>query len=386
MDREDYASPFAGAEHDERLFLPANGVIEAPAPKPLYSIAASAFEGKACPPRPWLVSDMLPDLTVTMISGDGGTGKSLLALQLGVATAAARDWIGTLPEPGGVVYVSAEDDVDEIHRRLIDITAASGIGLNDLGDFHLVPLAGKDAVLAQPDRRSDVTMPTALWQSLVAKVQLLAPRLLILDNLADIFAGNENSRPQARQFIGMLRGLAIEHRLAVLIIAHPSLTGLSSGSGTSGSTAWSNSVRSRLYLDRAKAEDGDEPDPDLRVLRVMKSNYGPNGSEVRMRWDRGRFKLEGGGSGTFDRAAADQRADRVFLALLRRFAGEGRDVSDKRSPSFAPAVFAKQPDSEGCGKGMLEKAMDRLLASKQIQVEHRGPPSRRYSRIAEIGA
>ena len=61
-----------------------------------------------------------------------------------------------------------------------------------------------------------------------------------------------------------------------MLLAHPSLTGMNTGTGTSGSTAWNNSVRSRLYLDRVR-ESGIEPDPDARVLRTMKSNYGPVG-------------------------------------------------------------------------------------------------------------
>lgn len=74
-----------------------------------------------------------------------------------------------------------------------------------------------------------------------------------------------------------MRGLAIDHQLAVVLIAHPSLTGMSTGSGSSGSTAWSNSVRSRLYLERVKGADDREIDADLRVLQVKKSNYGPIG-------------------------------------------------------------------------------------------------------------
>ena len=40
------------------------------------------------PPREWLVDALVPMKTVTLFSGDGGTGKSLLALQLAVAVAA----------------------------------------------------------------------------------------------------------------------------------------------------------------------------------------------------------------------------------------------------------------------------------------------------------
>jgi RecA-family ATPase len=96
------------------------------------------------------------------------------------------------------------------------------------------------------------------------------PSLLVLDNLADIFAGNENVRPLARQFVSSLRALAIEFDCVVLLLAHPSLSGMASGAGTSGNTAWNNSVQSRLYL----VTSSDDLDPDGRVLQTIKANYG----------------------------------------------------------------------------------------------------------------
>src|SRR6202008_3520491 len=115
-------------------------------------------------------------------------------------------------------------------------------------------------------------------------VEDLGPALVVYDTLADLFAGNENSRPQARQFVQMLRGLALRTRSPALLLSHPSLTGLSSGTGTSGSTAWSNSARSRLYL-----EYQNEGDPDVRILKTMKSNYARIGAEIRLRWHNGIF-------------------------------------------------------------------------------------------------
>jgi hypothetical protein len=202
----------------------------------LHIVVAASFAGADAPPRSWLVRDLITDRTVTMLSGDGGVGKSLLAIQLGVSVAAGRNgWIGVLPEAGPVLYVSAEDDLEEIHRRLEDVVTGHDLSLEELADFHIAPLAGKDAVLGVPGKGGVITA-TPLWTAIVDATATVRPKLVILDNLADIFAGNENARPEARQFIGMLRGLAIEHGLAVLVIAHPSLSGLSSGTGTSGGT------------------------------------------------------------------------------------------------------------------------------------------------------
>ena len=326
---------------------------------------------------------MIPDRTVTILSGDGGGGKTTLKLQLATAIAGARPWLGYDPDPGPVLVVTAEDDEDEIHRRIAAIAKSLDVDLSDLGDLHIVPLAGQDAVMGAPEGKAALIAPTAVFRGLVALVERIRPRLVVLDALADVYGGEENARAQARQFITLLRGLAIKNDLAVVLIAHPSLSGMASGSGTSGSTAWSNSVRARLYLERILDESNREIDPDVRVLRVKKSNYGPVGLELRLRWQNGSFVLDGPAGG-FDKLAADAKAERVFLDLLAAFEAQGRDVSPKRSPSYAPTVFAKHPHNEGITTKGFADAMERLLATNRLRIEPIGPPSRQYKRLAHV--
>jgi AAA domain len=85
------------------------------------------WEGVPVPPREWIVPDYIPHKTVTLLYGDGATGKSLLAMQLAAARALAGEWIGLLPEPGQTLVLSAEDDADEMQRRLDDIRKFYGV-------------------------------------------------------------------------------------------------------------------------------------------------------------------------------------------------------------------------------------------------------------------
>nr|WP_281066391.1 AAA family ATPase [Xanthobacter flavus] len=62
--------------------------------EPLEVVCAADLAGKPIPPRQEHVEGMIPAGNVTLLYGDGGTGKSLLALQLAVATAAGSQWIG----------------------------------------------------------------------------------------------------------------------------------------------------------------------------------------------------------------------------------------------------------------------------------------------------
>lgn len=337
---------------------------------------ASELQGKPVPPREWLVPDLIPHRTVTLLSGDGGTGKSLLALQLAVAAALDGRWIGREVTSGGVVYLSAEDDTDELHRRLADILEFLGADFRKLERLTLRSLAGEDALLAIETAVNLAT--TTLFQELeAAAVSQRDVRVIVLDTLADLYPANENDRAKVRQFVSILRGLAIRQHCAVVLLGHPSLTGLMSGSGTSGSTAWNNSVRSRLYLERI-ADGPHEPDPDKRRLRTMKANYGQVGGEIGLTWQRGVFVAEEAPTG-LDRMVAGAKAERVFLKLLDEFTTQGRDVNHKGASTYAPAQFAKHPKAEGVTKTGFAAAMNNLLGNGAIAIDEKGPASRRTS-------
>lgn len=346
---------------------------------PLRLIDPRGWHGKPVPEREWIVRDWIPAKTITLLSGDGAVGKSTLALQLGTARALGRDWIGTLPTAGRTLYLSAEDDADELHRRLDAIRAHYGATFDDMADLSLIDLVGENAVLGEI-QKTGIIHATAVFDAVVSIIEKTQADLVIIDALADAFAGDENNRSQARQFIGMLKRPARHYGCAFLCLAHPSLNGMNTGTGSSGSTAWNNSVRSRLYFEPAKANDGSEPDPDLRSLSVRKANYGPKGVPTALRWVAGAYVPEGGTS-SLDRMALKLKAETVFVDLLRQFNAQGQDVSAKPCSTYAPGVFARHPKSEGIGKALFAGAMQDLFDRQVIKIEVTGPPSRQRSRL-----
>ena len=133
-----------------------------------------------------------------------------------------------------------------------------------------------------------------------------------------------------------------------------------------------------------KGESGGDVDADLRTLKVVKSNYGPIGAEMKLRWQGGVFRLEGGGGAGFHRVAVQAEAERVFLELLITFRDMGREVTDKTGAGYAPAKFAEMPAGLAIGKPSLAAAMVRLFAAGRIRVETYGPPSRLRTRLVEV--
>jgi RecA-family ATPase len=354
---------------------------------PLEFVDIGAWAEREPPDREWAVHDRFPLRNVSLLSGEGAGGKSILIMQLGAAHVLARDWAFTMPKPGPL-YLNAEDDEDELQRRLTAIAEHYGASLEELQEhYHIVSRFGQDAVLAYPDRKG-LIQPTPLFARLKTAASKIAPSMIALDTSADIFAGDEISRVQVRQFIGLLRSLAIAGNSGVIVALHPSLTGINTGTGLSGSTAWHNSVRGRAYLTSEQTEDG--KDTGLRQLDFKKNNYGPTSASVTLQWKpigkAGIYVPLSSGS-ALDKAATDTKAEQVFLDLVRRYNKQGRDVSHKAGPSYAPAVFAKEEAAAKLAlkdKGRrkaLEDAMNRLFEAKKIKIETYGRPSRPYNRI-----
>lgn len=334
--------------------------------------------------REWAVPGCILKRQVTMLYGEGAIGKSILALQLAGATVLAREWLGCKPEPGPVIYLGAEDDEDELRLRLHDIAAHFDEPMSELieNGLHASSYAGEDMTLVRFGSDGDVE-PTPLCKALWERAQIVRPVMIILDTLSDIFGGDENNRAQVSAFVGLLRRLAIVANCAVIVNAHPSQSG--SSSGTSGSTAWHGKVRGRLHLRAANKDEGGSADPDLRVLEFKKLQYGPLPPKMMLSMQDGVFVPAMAGSST-DPQIAGQRAEEVFMALLNRFTRDGRNVTDKKGTSYAPAAFAKEREavSERLNKTALAEAMLRLFDSRKIHVVTEGPKSKQRSRIVAI--
>ena len=330
-----------------------------------------SLQGQPVPVRKWIVPQWIPSGAETMLSGAGGVGKSLLAMQLMTAAALGKQWIGQSTTPCRTLGVFCEDEPDELHRRQMSINTYYETEFTDLNDMGWLSRVGEESLMMTFDRE-EVGSGTEFFQQVHNATQDFGARLIVLDSLHDLFGGNENARSQERQFIGLLRSLALDCGGAVVLTAHPSLTGMSSGTGLSGSTAWNNAVRSRLYLTRPTVEEGQEVDDYERVLSRMKANYAPAGGGIDLRWHEGMFEAqvpETGILGTIER----RTADKAFLDGLDALTRAGRNLSDSRNAgNYAARTISRTPQGKGFNVRQLEGAMERLFAGGEIRVEEQG--------------
>jgi RecA-family ATPase len=345
-------------------------------PSSLPVIDPRDWQGKSVPERSWFVEGLIPDRTVTNLSGAGGSGKTEIILQLVAASSLRTEWFGKDVAIGPCLYYGAEDEADELHRRLAKIVERAGYDLSDLEGIRLMPMAGLDAVLAEPDKKGNL-VATSIYPKLVSQAMELRPKLIVIDPSADVFGGDEINRAQVRKFVSMLRALAMNIDCAVLLLSHPSLSGLNSGTGTSGSTAWNNSVRSRLYLEVPNES------PDARVLKVVKANYGKTGEAIAMRWNDGVYELDNGDDPIVE-TLVNSAVDKLFLELLALFTEQGQNLVTSGGKNYAPAKMVEHPKAKGFTKKQLAASMQRLLDAKRIKVITEGSKSRQRSRLVII--
>ena len=345
----DEAPPIGGRAETPLQFMDLSGLDEVPVPE-----------------RKWAILNRVPLHQAGLFSGEGGTGKSIIELQKNVAHVMGKDWLGSMPALGPAIYVGAEDDKDELHIRLAAIAKHHGVTFKDLADggLHVLPMLGQDATLCAPTGKSGKVETTALYRKLYQAAGDIKPKNISIDTLCRAFVGNEIDRVQVYGFAMHMQALAMAAEGSVTILSHPSLAGIASGSGISGTTGWHGAYRFRQYLKGVKPAEGEQPDSDIRELEFKKNQYGPCADSIVLRYQHGLFLPEAGVS-SLDKLAREHAADDAFVAVLTRFNKQGRNLSPNPGKTYAPTLLAQDGAAKGFTARDFAGAMARLLNSDQ---------------------
>ncbi|WP_143066869.1 AAA family ATPase [Sphingobium sp. YR768] len=341
-----------------------------PAPPLLSLIDPSGWAGLGVPERSWKVKDYIPDRQATLLTGKGAAGKSLVSQQQATCIALGLPFLGLETVQTNALYVTCEDDADELHRRQVAICANLGVDIEALsGKLFLLSLQGEMAnELATFDHDGRMRVAPRYQQIEAACIEN-SISFAVLDNTAHLFTGNENDRHQVASFINLCNRLAISIDGAVVIVGHPN----KAGDSYSGSTAWENQVRSRLFMEIPVDDDGNCPDPDARVMRREKSNYAQRGGDLNFMWFKGSFVLpeavpEEQKIDTASIAKASREND-LFMTCLAKAASQKRAVSHQNGINYAPRIFAHMPQAKGAKEADMRAAMERLLSLGKIELE-----------------
>lgn len=307
-----------------------------------------------------IIDDWLPCGYATLLAGHGGHGKSSIALYLAVCIATGRPFFGLPTEQRRVLYLSCEDRQDVLHWRLaricrhLDVDMAelathktndssdAGFSGNDrtvvssskmnqhgdsfaLGHLDIIDLVGENATLwERTSNGGGTTGPFNLLTGTLSDAEVL-----IVDGVADTFAGNENDRGDAKRFVNALVGLIPPDRGAVILIHHVNkpAAGTSTSEGYSGSTGWHNAVRARWYL-YPEIEQSDEGTDRTgrQILELQKSNLGKADQRMVFEWDDHAHLFLGqlaAGTSAVERNMRDEKELDGIVAAIREVESRG---------------------------------------------------------------
>lgn len=244
----------------------------------------------------------LPLGKVGILAGSGGQGKSwlvlewLLGLTLGWRWPWPEDLTGWRPDPASVAYLTAEEDRDDIWRRLGAIGAHLGSEVADdvvaRVDQHLdiYPLVGQHLTVSE----FGTFTSGPLAAQIRSDFQPGKYRLIVVDPLSSFAPTCEEGTPGAVALRETTTGLAQDLRTAILLVHHVSQTSILSRetgqtavrgpTGLVDGTRWVATLTSAISPEDA-VRDGMEDDERKRWLRltIPKLSYAPGASDITYR-------------------------------------------------------------------------------------------------------
>lgn len=211
----------------------------------------------------WLIENWLPRNCVAMLTGDGGIGKSRLALQLAWSLSGDGQWLGEAGQmpspgadygggfeplgPGAIVYATWEDSPDQIRGRLFWLEQAGKVGNGN--NFKIADMRARGHLWASTQHNA-VPGLTPAGEALRLAAEQHNARLLVVDTLGVANGASEIDRAQVGAFFADWAAWADANDCAVLLIAHPPKT---AGVTYSGSTGILGGVRAMWTLETVKS-------------------------------------------------------------------------------------------------------------------------------------
>lgn len=159
---------------------------------------------------PPLIDNVLRQGHKMLIAGPSKAGKSFALIELSIAIAEGRPWIGWQCTKGRVMYVNLELDRASCLHRFRDVYEALGWMPNNLSNIDIWNLRGKSVPM-------DKLAPKLIRRA--AKKNYIA---IIIDPIYKVITGDENSADQMAAFCNQFDKVCTELGCAVIYCHHHS--------------------------------------------------------------------------------------------------------------------------------------------------------------------
>jgi len=216
----------------------------------------------------WLWRGFLAGGKLAMFSGNPGTGKSTISVDLAARISTGADWPDGSPgcEPGSVVLLSKEDAPEDTIKPRLKLAGAEMSKIYILEGVKQADLIRKETVEADFNLDRDLFALEQLLQ------RLSDCRLVVIDPIGN-YMGEANSHNDAavRRVLGPLAKLAMKYDVAVLAVAHLNKDSEKAAIyRTLGSVGFVGIARMAF----GAILDPDDPSKKRRYLLPIKSNLG----------------------------------------------------------------------------------------------------------------
>ena len=172
------------------------------------------------PPRDWLVANLCLKKYITGLVAPGGTGKSSLALALGISVASNNDILQLgARQQANVLVINNEDSYDELRRRIAGITTQFGINPISLKD-RLFYESGYEKKYMLSEMSDSGQKETAFASDLIKYMLEKEIGLLIVDPFVSTHNAPENDNTAMDQVMSIYRKIAAKTGAAITLIHH----------------------------------------------------------------------------------------------------------------------------------------------------------------------
>ncbi len=251
-------------------------------------LPASSLLSSLPPPREWIIQNFLPRKIVATIIAAGGTGKSYLAMHIAVSVASGAHLFGTYsPDKAGkVVFISGEDDADELQRRLHKVISGLPTSAQEktMQNLHFIDLADSFELFTEKSAQGETHLtkvPSLICEQVIKQIGADIG-LVVIDPISRFRGGEENSSADGTRFVQALQQIRDQLNTCVLTLHHVNKMASSGASQNNarGSSAFIDGVRLAYQLNAIPEADARKMfgplycDQQLLRLQSVKSNYG----------------------------------------------------------------------------------------------------------------